>query len=146
MDCSYRKYCAWSTWIILLAFLGLLNGCAQPPPKQVHRANYKSDFGKRLDISVNYHITLDTALVVVDISNPRNNLYRYWLVQVSSTDGQIITASRRVFTGEDKTKQLVFRLPLPIEGVSEAFHVEVFDEQGELVMASDPITHSSKEG
>ena len=127
---------------IAILLLVVLAGCAQPPPQQHHKSNYKSDLGKRLDIHVNYHLTVDTAIVVLDISNPRSHLYRYWLVQVSATDGQIISASRRVFTGEDKTKQLVFRLPLPIEGVTETFHVEVFDNEGKLVMSSEPISNS----
>lgn len=135
----------WRT-IGLLFILVILNGCAQPPPKDYHKSQYKSDFGKRLDIAVHYHLTLNDAIVVVDLSNPRRTNYRYWLVQVSSTDGHIVSSSRRVFTGEDETKQLVFRLPLPVEGVEEAFHVEVFDNTGARIMRSEPITNKPKEG
>ena len=136
-------------WKGLIWFLPiLLIGCAQPaPPKSYHASNYKADLGSRLDLAVNYHLTVDTGIVVVDISNPRATNYRYWLVQISSTDGQIISASRRVFSGMDKTKQLVFKIPLPIEGVKETFHVEVFDSKGKLVMKSEPINNKPhKEG
>jgi len=120
-----------------------LVGCAQPPlPKDYHVSNYQSNLGKRLDISVNYHLNGTGAIVVVDIANPRGYDYRYWMVQVSATDGQRVIAARRFYQGAAKKHQEIFRLPLPEEGLTETFYVEVFDIKGTLVMKSEPIKNS----
>lgn len=122
-----------------------LAGCATPPP-QTHKANYKSDFAARLDVAVNYHLESDGGIVVVDLYNPRSSVIRLWLVQSSVTDGQSIVASRRFYEGKKKKHQEVFRTPLPLKGITEAFFVEVFDINGKLILKSEPITHSPQEG
>ena len=127
---------------MVVAMITLFTGCAQPPPKSYHAQTAKTDLSSRLDVIVNYHLDPVSAIVVVDISNPRGVRYRYWLVQISTTDGQIISASRRFHTGSEKIKQMIFKVPLPDPEVTEAFHVEVFDDKGKLVMSSEPINNS----
>lgn len=134
--------------VFLILIMGLLiNGCAQPPPpKKYHASNYKSDFGSRLDVAVNYHLQPDSGIVVIDFANPRNKDVRLWLVQTTETDGQRIIAARRFYQGTKKKHQEVFRIPLPESGLSESFYVEVFDIKGALIMTSEPINPSPKEG
>lgn len=128
--------------LLVVAMIALFTGCAQPPPKSYHAQTAKTDLGSRLDVIVNYHLDANGGIVVVDISNPRGTRYRFWLVQISTTDGQIVSASRRFHTGMEKTKQMIFKVPLPDPEITEAFHVEVFDDKGKLVMSSEPINNS----
>jgi len=130
-------------WRLVLLLPILLASCAQAPPiKSVHKSTYKSEFSNRLDIAVNYHRTADSAIVVVDVSNPRGSTLRLWMVQISETDGQRIEASRRFYVGDKKKHQEIFKVPLPQEGVTETFFVGVFDAEGKLVTKSEPITNS----
>ena len=129
--------------IIALVALFALVGCAQPPPaKKLHVQANKTDLGSRIDIQINYHLDTDNGYVVVDLSNPRGGVVRLWLVQVSETDGQRITAARRFYTGSDKKKQEIFKIPLPQKEVVESFYVEIFDTTGRLVLKSEPIKNS----
>lgn len=134
-------------WLVVITAV-LLNGCAAPPPpKSYHASNYKSDLGKRLDISVNYHLSDDGGVVVVDVSNPRGNSYRYWLVQTNTVDGEYVLRSSRFYSGNKKKHQEVFKIPFPEEGIAQAFFVEVYDANGKLAMKSEPINQQPiKEG
>jgi hypothetical protein len=125
---------------MVVAMITLFTGCAQPPKqKSYHAAEYKQEFASRIDLAVNYHLGEDSGIVVVDMFNPRRYNLRLWLVQDSQTDGQRITAAKRFYMGEKKKHQEVFRLPLPEEGLTERFWVEVFDNTGALTMKSEPI-------
>lgn len=121
----------------------LISGCAQPPPPQVYKSKYKSDFASRLDIQINYHTDPNSGYVVVDLYNPRNKPVRLWLVQLQETDGRRISAAERFHIGNEKKHQELFRVPLLEPGLSETFYVEVFDEAGKLILKSDPITNTS---
>lgn len=149
MDNNNRSFNLRIAWLVCLAVVGLcgLQSCATPPPtKSIYKSNYKSNLSTRLDISVNYHGNDDTGIVVVDISNPRAYDYRYWLVQLSETDGQRISAARRFYHGNKKKHQEVFKVPGALEGVTENFYVEVFDNKGALIMKSEPIINLPKGG
>ena len=126
----------------------VLVGCAQPPPPQeIHATTYKSDFRTRLDLVVNYHLAEDSGIVVVDISNPRSLELRAWLVQTSETDGQRIIAARRFYSGNKVKHQEVFRVPLPLEGITESFYVEALEPDGSMIMKSESIHNNiRKEG
>ena len=125
---------------VALLAAALLAGCAAPPPpKSYHQSNYKSDLGRRLDIAVNYHLSDNGGLVVVDVSNSRGISYRYWLVQTSTVDGEYILRSSRFYSGNKKKHQEVFKVPLPEEGIKQTFFVEVYDKDGKLAMKSEPI-------
>ena len=144
MGSIYMRYAHRSLWAVVVLFFV---GCAQPaPPKSYHASNYKSDLGRRLDIAVNYHLADDGGLVVVDVNNPRGHSYRYWLVQTSTVDGEYILRSSRFYSGSKKKHQEVFKIPLPEEGVAQAFFVEVYDLNGKLAMKSEPINQQPKEG
>jgi len=133
--------------LALLLSILLFSGCAAPPPKTIHATNYKSDLRTRLDLVVNYHLAEDSGIVVVDISNQRGSDYRYWLVQTSETDGQRIIAARRFYAGTKKKHQEVFKVPLPLEGISESFYIEALEPDGTLIMKSEPIRNNIlKEG
>ena len=134
-------YLKWLAVVLLLT----LAGCAQPP-KVIHATKYKTDLASRIDLVVHYHSEPDTGIVVVDISNPRSSDTRYWLVQTSSTDGQVITAARRFHSGTKAKHQEVFRVPLPLEGITESFYVEALTTECKLTMKSEPITNSPHEG
>ena len=126
---------------MLVVVLFLLVGCAAPPPKVLHATKYKTDLGSRIDLVVHYHSEPDTGIVVIDISNPRSSDTRYWLVQTSETDGQRIIAARRFYSGTKTKHQEVFRVPLPLEGITESFYVEALTVNGKLILKSEPITN-----
>jgi hypothetical protein len=130
---------------LTVALLITLTGCAQPP-RTIHATKYKTDLGSRIDLVVHYHDEPDTGIVVVDISNPRGSDTRYWLVQTSETDGQRIIAARRFYSGIKRKHQEVFRVPLALEGISESFYVEALTKDGKLILKSEPIINSPKEG
>lgn len=137
----------YTRWVLIIVCSIGLASCAQPPNTKTYRAsNYKSDLGKRLDISVNYHLDDGGGLVVVDVYNPRGNNYRYWLVQTSTVDGEYVLRSSRFYSGNKKKHQEVFKIPLPEEGIAQAFFVEVYDVNGKLTMKSEPINQKPKEG
>ena len=132
-------YLKWLAVVLLLTLVG----CAQPPPpKKYHAQTTKTDLATRLDVLVNYHVVDDGGIVVVDLYNPRTSSVRLWLVQLSETDGQRISAARRFYIGSGKKLQEAFRVPMPIQGVVETFYVEVFDDKGRLIMKSEPIKAS----
>ena len=135
---SSRSLCG----CMLVVVLFLLVGCAAPPPKTLHATKFKTDLRTRIDLAVNYHLEQDSGIVVVDCSNMDSRELRLWLVQTSETDGQIITAARRFYSGNKKKHQEVFRVPLPLEGITESFYVEALTKDGKLILKSEPITNS----
>lgn len=132
---------------IALICIIALSSCAQPPPKRTsHAATYKTELATRLDLAVNYHLEADGGIVVIDMSNPRGYDIRLWLIQVSQTDGQKIIAARRFYSGTKKKHQEIFRVPLPQAGITESFYIEAFKPDGKLLMKSEPIINTPREG
>ena len=131
----------------MVLFYSNMLGCAQQPRGgSHHEANFQSNFAARLDIAVDYIRDDNRAILICDISNPRGQWLRVWLVQKSTTDGQRISAARRFYEGNDKKYQETFRLPLPDKGVREEMYVEVFDSSGKVLMKTKSIINQPKEG
>ena len=134
-------YLKWLAVVLLLT----LAGCAQPP-KVIHATKFKTDLASSITLAVNYHLEQDSGIVVVDCSNMDSRELRLWLVQTSETDGQVITAARRFYSGAKRKHQEVFRVPLPLEGITESFYVEALTKDGKLILKSEPITNNAQEG
>lgn len=118
---------------------GILTGCAVPPPQDYHETTTKTEFASRIDSRVGYHNTGDRSFVVIDFGNPRRSALSVWLVQIAATDGESVTRSTRIYKGNDSSKQILYQVDRPQEGVSQTFAVELFDEKDRLIMQSEKI-------
>ena len=125
--------------VVVWTSVALLIGCAQPPPQDYHETTTKTEFASRIDSRIGYHLTGDRSFVVIDFGNPRRSALSVWLVQVATTDGESITRSTRIYSGNDSAKQILYQVDRPQEGIDQTFAVELFDEKKRLIMRSEEI-------
>ena len=48
-------------------------------------------------------------------------------------------AARRIYSGNDSAKQILYQVDRPQEGIGQTFAVELFDEKKRLIMRSEEI-------
>ena len=90
-------------------------------------------------VRIGYHLTGDRSFVVIDFGNPRRSALSVWLVQIAATDGESVTRSTRIYSGNDSAKQILYQVDRPQEGVSQTFATELYDEKNRLIMQSEKI-------
>lgn len=126
-----------------IAILLVLTSCApktELEPVQVNHMDTR--IGTGISLSVDYVADDKRTALYLIVDNKLATTIQIWMRVTNRVDFSESMMRDRVYVGNDTHTTKDFRLKKAIAGVTETIVFEVFDEQGEPVMQTEPIINS----